>query len=49
MKRFHVHVSVKDIPASIRFYTTLFSAQPPPARARFTVTMRALSSAATTS
>src|ERR1700733_5439592 len=28
MKRFHVHVSVEDIPASIRFYSTLFAAQP---------------------
>ncbi len=28
MKRFHVHVSVNDVPASIRFYSTLFSAQP---------------------
>lgn len=28
MKRFHVHVSVKDIPSSIRFYSTIFSAEP---------------------
>jgi hypothetical protein len=28
MKRFHVHVSVNDIQQSIRFYTTLFDAQP---------------------
>jgi hypothetical protein len=28
MKRFHVHVSVNDVPSSIRFYSTLFSAQP---------------------
>jgi hypothetical protein len=28
MKRFHVHVSVEDVPASIRFYRTLFSAEP---------------------
>jgi catechol 2,3-dioxygenase-like lactoylglutathione lyase family enzyme len=28
MKRFHVHVSVKDLPASIRFYRTLFAAEP---------------------
>ena len=28
MKRLHVHVSVKDLPASIRFYKTLFSAEP---------------------
>jgi catechol 2,3-dioxygenase-like lactoylglutathione lyase family enzyme len=28
MKRLHVHVSVKDLAASIRFYQTLFGAQP---------------------
>ena len=28
MKRLHVHVSVKDIPASIRFYRELFDAEP---------------------
>jgi catechol-2,3-dioxygenase len=28
MKRFHVHVSVNDVPSSIRFYSTLFSAEP---------------------
>jgi catechol 2,3-dioxygenase-like lactoylglutathione lyase family enzyme len=28
MKRLHVHVSVKDLPASIRFYKTLFGAEP---------------------
>jgi len=28
MKRLHVHVSVKDIAASIRFYKTLFGAEP---------------------
>ena len=28
MKRFHVHVSVKDLAASIRFYQTLFGAKP---------------------
>jgi catechol-2,3-dioxygenase len=28
MKRLHVHVSVEDIAASIRFYNTLFSAEP---------------------
>jgi catechol 2,3-dioxygenase-like lactoylglutathione lyase family enzyme len=28
MKRLHVHVSVKDLPASIRFYRTLFGAEP---------------------
>jgi catechol 2,3-dioxygenase-like lactoylglutathione lyase family enzyme len=28
MKRLHVHVSVKDLSASIRFYRTLFNAEP---------------------
>jgi len=28
MKRFHVHVSVKDLTASIRFYRALFAAEP---------------------
>jgi catechol 2,3-dioxygenase-like lactoylglutathione lyase family enzyme len=28
MKRLHVHVSVKDLAASIRFYQTLFDAEP---------------------
>lgn len=28
MKRFHVHVAVDDLPESIRFYSTLFGAQP---------------------
>jgi catechol 2,3-dioxygenase-like lactoylglutathione lyase family enzyme len=28
MKRLHVHVSVNDLPASIRFYQTLFGAEP---------------------
>ena len=28
MKRFHVHVAVKDLESSIRFYSTLFGAQP---------------------
>jgi catechol 2,3-dioxygenase-like lactoylglutathione lyase family enzyme len=28
MRRLHVHVSVKDLPASIRFYRTLFDAEP---------------------
>src|SRR3981189_1742734 len=28
MKRLHVHVSVKDLAASIRFYQTLFDAAP---------------------
>jgi hypothetical protein len=28
MKRIHVHVAVKDLPESIRFYSALFAAQP---------------------
>jgi predicted enzyme related to lactoylglutathione lyase len=28
MKRLHVHVSVKDLDSSIRFYSQLFAAQP---------------------
>ena len=28
MKRLHVHVSVEDMPTSIRFYSTLFAAEP---------------------
>ncbi len=28
MKRFHVHVSVKDLAQSVRFYSTLFGAEP---------------------
>jgi catechol 2,3-dioxygenase-like lactoylglutathione lyase family enzyme len=28
MKRLHVHVSVQDLSASIRFYQTLFGAEP---------------------
>jgi catechol 2,3-dioxygenase-like lactoylglutathione lyase family enzyme len=28
MKRFHVHVSVDDLAQSVRFYSTLFSAEP---------------------
>ena len=28
MKRLHVHVGVEDLTASIRFYTTLFAAEP---------------------
>jgi catechol 2,3-dioxygenase-like lactoylglutathione lyase family enzyme len=28
MKRFHIHVSVKDIAQSIRFYSTVFGAEP---------------------
>jgi hypothetical protein len=28
MKRLHVHVSVEDIPQSVRFYSTLFAAAP---------------------
>jgi catechol-2,3-dioxygenase len=29
MKRLHVHVSVEDLTRSIRFYSTLFAAEPP--------------------
>jgi catechol 2,3-dioxygenase-like lactoylglutathione lyase family enzyme len=28
MKRFHVHVSVDDLQANVRFYSTVFGAQP---------------------
>jgi len=28
MKRFHIHVSVNDLTQSIRFYSTLFGAEP---------------------
>lgn len=28
MKRFHVHVSVEDLPAAIRFYSTVFGMAP---------------------
>lgn len=28
MRRFHVHLSVQDLPASIRFYSRLFAAEP---------------------
>src|SRR6266536_117849 len=28
MKRFHVHVSVDDLVQSVRFYSTLFAAEP---------------------
>lgn len=28
MKRFHVHVAVKDLPSSVRFYSALFGAEP---------------------
>jgi catechol 2,3-dioxygenase-like lactoylglutathione lyase family enzyme len=28
MKRFHVHLSVHDLPQSIRFYSSLFGAEP---------------------
>jgi arsenate reductase len=38
MKRLHVHVSVKDLSASIRFYRTLFAApDAPPIDFIFTV------------
>jgi hypothetical protein len=28
MKRFHVHVAVRDLTASVRFYSALFDAAP---------------------
>lgn len=28
MKRLHIHVSVEDIPSSIRFYSAMFAAEP---------------------
>lgn len=28
MKRFHLHISVRDLDESIEFYSTLFGAQP---------------------
>ena len=28
MKRMHIHVAVKDIPESVKFYSTLFGAEP---------------------
>lgn len=28
MKRLHIHLAVRDLPESIRFYTTLFGAEP---------------------
>ena len=28
MKRFHVHVAVPDLATSVRFYSTLFAAEP---------------------
>ncbi len=33
MKRFHVHVSVKDLARSVRFHSTLFATAPSPAKA----------------
>jgi catechol 2,3-dioxygenase-like lactoylglutathione lyase family enzyme len=35
MKRFHIHVSVKDIAQSIRFYSTVFGVQPSVAEADY--------------
>lgn len=35
MKRLHVHVGVDDLDASIRFYSTLFAAEPSVARADY--------------
>ena len=28
MKRFHVHVAVKDLEQSVRFYSTMFGSEP---------------------
>jgi len=28
MKRFHVHLNVQDLPASIAFYSRLFASEP---------------------
>jgi hypothetical protein len=35
MKRFHVHVSVENLDESIRFYSTMFAAEPTIARADY--------------
>ena len=35
MKRMHVHVSVRDLDASVRFYSTLFAATPPVLKADY--------------
>lgn len=35
MKRFHIHVSVKDIAQSVRFYSTLFGVEPAVAEADY--------------
>lgn len=35
MKRFHVHVSVKDLQSSIRFYSALFGADPTVAKSDY--------------
>ncbi len=35
MKRFHVHVAVKDLESSIRFYSALFGAQPSVAKSDY--------------
>jgi hypothetical protein len=35
MKRFHVHVSVEDLAASVRFYSSLFGAQPTVAKSDY--------------
>ena len=35
MKRFHVHVAVPDLAESVRFYSTLFGAEPTVTRADY--------------
>ncbi|NGM88510.1 glyoxalase/bleomycin resistance/dioxygenase family protein [Parapusillimonas sp. SGNA-6] len=35
MKRFHVHVAVADLPASIRYYSALFAAEPTAVKADY--------------
>ena len=35
MKRLHVHVPVRDLEASTRFYSTLFAAEPPVVKADY--------------
>jgi predicted lactoylglutathione lyase len=39
MNRFHVHLNVRDLPASIRFYSELFAAQPTLVRADYATWM----------
>ena len=35
MKRFHVHVAVKDLKASVRFYSAMFGREPTVAKADY--------------